>query len=125
MSGATGTIAKFMIEGNSYSVAGDADFSEIITKFENSLIVTSGKSIIKQEKRSQDVSDVVLVTNGNDREQLRAFADSGDELSMSYTSRVGDVYRFTGTFNIDTNTTMESRTTLSVLPTEDRTPNLV
>jgi hypothetical protein len=120
----TGTVRKLVIEGITFLVAADADFSEIITEFENTLIANTGAAILKQEKRTQDVSDVVLITNGNQREQLASFADGGDTLAMSYTNRAGDVYRYTGQINVDNNQTMESRTTIGVLPYSKRTANL-
>ena len=120
----TGTIRKLMIEGISFDVAGDADFNETLTQFENSLIITSGRAVIKQEKRAQQVEDVVLVTNGNDRAQLTSFADGGEELAMSYTDRSSNTYRFVGTINVDSNQTMESRTTISILPVEEKTDAL-
>lgn len=120
----TGTVRKVLIDGISYDAAGDADLNETLTKFENSLIITSGKAVIKQEKRAQLVEDVVLITDGNARQRLTSFADDGGEGPMSYTNRAGDVARFTGTINVDNNQTMESRTTISFLPTEDRTDAL-
>jgi hypothetical protein len=121
-----GTPRKFMLEGNSYDLAADVDINEILTKFENSLIHTSGKPVLKQVKRSQDLTDVVLVTSGNDREQLRDFADNPPDggLSASYTDADGNTYRFTCFINIDSNTTAEARTTIMLLPIEDRTADL-
>ncbi len=113
----TGTIRKLQIDGVPYLVAADADFSETLTQFENSLIATSGDSIVKQEKRPPQVEDVVLITNGNDRVQLINAAEDGGTLTLSYTNRAGDTYRGQGTINVDTNTTNESRTTISLMPT--------
>ena len=117
----TGTLRKILIDDLSYDAAGDADLNETLTKFENSLIITSGKAVIKQEKRAQQVEDVVLITNAGDRDRLVSFADGGGEGPMSYTDRAGNVARFVGTINVDSNQTMESRTTISFLPTEERT----
>lgn len=114
---ATGTLRKFIAKGISFDVAADADLEETITQFENSLIASSGKSTIKQEKRPQQVSGLVLITSGAECEILKDIADSGVEISMSYTKRSGDTYRMTGTFNVENNTTMESRTSLVLLPT--------
>jgi hypothetical protein len=118
---ATGTLRKFVAKGISFDVAADADLEETITQFENTLIVTTGKSVIKQEKRAQQVGGLVLITSGADAEILRDIADSGQEISMSYTKRSGDTYRLTGTFNVENNTTMESRTSLILLPTSEVT----
>jgi len=120
----TGSIRKLVIEGYPLLVAGDADFAEILTRFENTLIPTSGDAILKQEKRTQDVTDVVLITDGADREKLIEFAEGGETLAMSYTNRAGDIYRFSGSINVDNNQTMESRTTISILPFGARTANL-
>jgi hypothetical protein len=106
-----------MAKGISFDVAADADLEETITEFENTLIATTGDSVIKQEKRPQQVGGLVLITSGADREILRDLAESGAKFPMSYTSRAGDTYRLTGTFNVENNTTMESRTSLVLLPT--------
>lgn len=121
---ATGTVRKFMYDDISYDVAADADLEETITEFENSLIVTSGKSLLKQEKRAQQVNSLVLITNGNDRERLRSGADGGEDLPMSYTDREGNTYRYVGNINVESNQTMESRTSVQILPTEQRTAAL-
>jgi hypothetical protein len=121
----TGTMRKTTIKGVDYLFAGDADLNETLTEFENDLVVTSGVNMIKQEKQAQLTEDVALVTTASDRENLKATADSGDEITFSYVTRNGDTYRSQGQINVDNNQTMTSTTTIKYLPTIPWTASLV
>ena len=111
-----GTNRKCLVDDLPYDVASDADFNQTIAEFENSLIVTSGKNVIKQEKQSQKTEDIVLVTTAAQREALRRYNDSGDNGAHSYTDAAGVVYRIEGQINIGSHQTMEGKTTISFLP---------
>lgn len=113
---ASGSLNKMGIDGLPFDVAGDADLSEMFTSFVNSVIVTSGVGSISQEKRVPEVSSVVLVLKPGDKSLLASIQDSGDAVSLSYTHRDGTRYAGLGTINIEANTTMQNRTTLTLLP---------
>jgi hypothetical protein len=111
-----GTNREFTVEGISFRVAGDANFSEIITQFENAMIPTSGQAMRKMTKRIPARESVVLITNAAERQDLLAFAESLDDLKFSYTNAAGDVYKCEGALEIEANETEENRTTCQVLP---------
>ena len=111
-----GTLRKYMIKGISFDVAADADIEDTLTEFENSLIASSGAPLLKQEKRPVTKTGLVLLTTGAEREILKDIADGGKSERQSYTDRAGNVYRFSGSINVDSHTTMESRTTITLLP---------
>jgi hypothetical protein len=118
---ATGSLRAFQVKGISFNVAGDADLEDALTQFENTLIAGVSEDIIKQEKRPLEIGGLVLLTSGADREILKDIADSGQKVSMSYTNRAGDTTRMTGNFRIEGHNTMESRTTLVLLPVKKPT----
>lgn len=114
-----GTPKKLLINGIPFSLAFDVDIEEIFTLFENSVIPSVGQGMIKQELRVPSRNSIVLLTDGGEREILKAFSESGDTLNFSYTNRADDVYRAQGTINVESNTTSENRTTIQLLPLGD------
>lgn len=119
-----GSNRKFLYNGTSFDVAADANFTEIITAFENSLIATSGKNMLKQVKRPTTREGVVLITDGSEREILKDGAESGDNVPMSYTNAAGDTYRCQGQIEIENNETEDNRTTVQILPEDKWSPFL-
>lgn len=117
--GDVGTIRKLQIAGLPYRVFFDADLSETPTNYENSTLATSGPNVIKQEKRTRDVADVVIFADKNDKKTLKKVQDDGIPVPLGYTESDGTAWKATGTINIDTRTTMEGRMTLSLLPVGD------
>jgi len=117
----SGSNRKFTAEGISFRVAADANFTEMISKFENSMIATSGKNMRKMVKRVTSREGVVLVTNAAERDVLKSFAEQLDPVAFTYTNAAGDKYRCTGSLEIENNETEENRTTCQVLPDEDWT----
>lgn len=114
-----GTLQKVLINGIPFSTPGDVDLAEVFTKYENSVIPSTGQGMIKQEARVPARNDLVLLTDGGEREILKAFAEAGETMTFSYTNRAGDIYRSQGTINIDANQTNENRTTIQLLPLDD------
>lgn len=113
-----GTPRKLLIDNVPYSVAADADFSESVANFENTLIAGSGAPMISQEAKPDVIEDVVLLVDAGQKERLRNVANSGNIVTFMYQNRAGDKYRSQGTIGIDSNKTKENRLTLSLLPTE-------
>jgi hypothetical protein len=117
-----GSNRKLTIEGVSYEIAADANFSEMISSFENSMIPTSGSNMRKMIKRVNTVEGVVLVTDADERIALKSVADSIDDVKLSYTNAAGDTYKATGAIEVETNETEENRTNCILLPRGDWTP---
>lgn len=117
-----GSLRKFTVEGIPFNVAADANFTETISIFENSMVATSGRAMRKMMKRVPVREGVVLVTNASEREILKSFAEGLDDLKISYTNAAGDTYRCQGTLEVESNETEENRTACKVMPREDWTP---
>jgi len=120
-----GSNRKFTINGIPFNIAADANITETISQFENSMIATSGQAMRKMMKRIQVREGIVLVTNSAEREQLISFAESTDDLLISYQIAAGDVYSCEGTIEIENNETEENRTTCQVHPRDGWTPLIV
>ena len=114
--GDTGSLRKCTIAGVAYRVIADADLSQTPTSYENSTIATSGNAVIKQEKRTEDARDLILFTSPDEIKTLKRVQDEGVAVSLSYQESNKTSWRSTGTINIETRTTMENRTTVSLLP---------
>jgi hypothetical protein len=121
---ASGSLNKLSLDGLPFDVAGDADLTEVFSKFTNSVIPHSGGGSIKQETRVREVGGVVIIVKPGDKKLLKDLAESGDEIPMSYINRAGDKYKGDGTFNIENNSTMDNRTSITLLPVGDWTESL-
>jgi len=121
MTAVAGSIRKFTIEGVSFDVAADANFSEIFTQWENSMVPTSGRAMRKMMKRIPSVEGVVLVTDKDQRLVLKDFAEGLDDLKITYKNAAGDSYRGEGTIEIENNETEENRTSCTIHPRGDWT----
>ena len=88
-----GSIRKLTIEGISFDVAADANFTEVFTNYENSMIATSGGAMRKMLKRIPSVEGVVLVTDSDERLVLKDFAEGLDLVKITYTNAAKDSYR--------------------------------
>jgi len=111
-----GSLRGMTIDGIAFRAAADANISETITQFENSMVASSGNAMRKMMKRVPVRESVVLLTNASEREQLIALAEGLDDLQFSYTNAAGDAYRCEGTFEIESHETEENRTTVQIHP---------
>lgn len=112
---------KFTIEGIAFNVAADANFSETFTRWENSMIATSGVAMRKMLKRIPMIEGVVLLTDSDERLVLKDFAEGLEDIKITYTNAAGDSYRGEGTIEIEGNETEENRTSCTIHPRGDWT----
>ncbi len=119
MPNVSGTPRGVMIEGINFNTAGDTNVVQIFTVFENTMNPSSGNAYRQMTKRVPSYESVVLMTNADDREQLKFFAESTDLVNMSITLRSGDTYATRGTIEVENNETEQSRVTLQMLPEDD------
>jgi hypothetical protein len=118
----SGTPRTFTAEGETFRLAGDANITETFTEFENEMIASSGTAMRKMTKRIPMREGIVLLTNADERETLKVFAEQLDDLKISYTNAAGDRYKCEGAIEIENNETEDNRTTLQVHPRGQWTP---
>lgn len=116
-----GSNRKFTIEGISFNVAADASFSETFTRWENSMVATSGGGMRKMMKRTPSVEGVVLITDADERLVLKDLVEGLDDLKITYTNAAEDSFRGEGTIEIENNDTEENRTSCTIHPRGDWT----
>lgn len=118
----TGTPRKFTVEGQPFRLAADTNVTQTTTKFENSMVPTSGESMRKMVKRVPMREGIVLIVNADEMEDLKAFSEQIDDVKVSYTNAAGDEYKCEGTIEIENVETEEGRMTVQVHPRDDWTP---
>lgn len=116
MSDVAGTIKKVTLDGVTYDVPADINISEMGSGFENTLIPTSGRNVLKQVKRAEIREGVVLILNDQEMDVLTALASQQESLPMSYQLASGTVKRATGWIEFTNRETEENRGTVILLP---------
>ncbi len=115
----SGSLRKLTIEGQPFRVMADGNLTEIITKWENSHLPTSGRAMRKMMKRIPAREGLPLATNSAERATLKNFAESMDDLKCTYVNAAGDTYRCVGSLEIENSETEENRTNCQILPYDD------
>lgn len=114
-----GTPEKVTLDGITFDVMGDANFSAIKGRFENENVPTSGKNVQKKTARSQNVESVTLQCNAEEAELLKELSERKSAFPMSYETAAGDVFRSNGGINFGSHETESGTATVTLLP-EDR-----
>jgi len=112
----TGSIRKLTLDGVTFDVMADTNVNEMGSRYEVEAVPTSGRSLKKMVRRSEDRESVVVACNGAEREILKELAERIEDYSMSYETAAGDVYRTTGFIEFESRETEESRATLKLIP---------
>ena len=120
----TGTPKKVTLDGTTFIVAADANFTEIPSKYENENMPTSGPNIQKKTRRAQNVEGIPLIVDGAELALLKDLSERTAAFSMSYELVSGDIYRATGGINLENRETEETRATVQLQPEGDWTPFL-
>jgi hypothetical protein len=119
MAAVVGTLLNVTISGVTFPVAGDADASHILSRFEKTVLPTSGRSVMQMTKRVPALESLVLLTTPLEAENLRNFANSTEWLNYSFTLADGSSYSSVGTINLENRETATGRTTISMFPEVD------
>ena len=117
----SGSIRKLTLDGVTFDVLGDANFSETVSAYESEAVPTSGVNIRKMTKRAKIVESVVVGANGAERDQLKALAERTTDFPMSYETAGGDVFRAQGWIEFENRETEENRASLQLHPRADWT----
>ncbi len=117
-----GSIRKLTLDGIPFDVNADANISEVGSKFENSILPTSGRGMRKMMKRTEDREGVVVACNGDERDILRELADRPTDFPLSYETAAGDVYRTTGFIEFENRETEENKASLKLFPRKEWQP---
>jgi hypothetical protein len=117
----SGSIRKISVNGITYRTAADCNITMPISNYETTAVPTSGDNMLKMVKRSLVLEGIVLITNADERAQLKLEAESLATYTLSVTNAAGDTDRATGKIHIENHETEENRTSIQMLPTNDWT----
>ena len=120
----SGSIRKFTVEGISFRVAADANFSRRPINVENSMVPTSGKSMQKKVRMVPVLEGATLIVNAEEMEVLKSYAEGLDLIKVTYQDAAGNEFRCTGQINVEAHESEENRANVTVQPEEDWTPFL-
>lgn len=120
MGDVAGTLKNVTIDGISYDAIADADVTQIISRFTNESIASSGRKMLKKTVRPQTREGIVIICNPSEADVLKNLADSTrNNIPLSYTLADGSVYTAEGWIEFESVTTMENRGTLKMYEKTD------
>lgn len=96
-----GTPNKLNLGGLSLRVAADASPKGGKPASKNEGEMTTGGLFRKMTSQSQESESWSVLANGDEIDQLKSIAESTDDITMSYETKAGDVYRATGFIDFD------------------------
>jgi hypothetical protein len=111
-----GSALKFTIEGQSFRLAADVNITKILNTFANEMVPSSGEAMLKKTKRIPTGEGFVLLVNSEEAEDLEAFADSINDLKISYTNAAGDEFKCEGIIEFENLESEEGRAAVQVHP---------
>lgn len=114
-----GTPRKVTLDGITFDVMADANFSEMGSGNEKEAVPTSGRTLQKVTKRSKSVESITLACNGDEREVLEELDNRTENFPMSYENSSGDVYRAVGFIWFENRETETTSATIQMHPAED------
>lgn len=101
MGDTAGTPKKVTLDGTTFDVMGDANFSDSSHQYENEAIPTSGRAIYKKTKKAVMTESVDIATNFEEYQIIVGLNDAIDDFDMSWEDVEGNVYRGKGFINIE------------------------
>jgi hypothetical protein len=113
-----GTPRKLLLDGESFDLIADADFTLVGSKYEKESIQTSGDPIVKTKKRSEDV-EAEIGCNSKKFESLKEKANSLSDLTVSFTLADGSSYKGKGQIHMDTWSAQDNKIKIKIVPTSD------
>lgn len=119
----SGTPRKVTIDGETFNVAADANFSQTPGRTNEGVRHTGG-TLLKSTLEVENVESVTLIVTGDQFESLKVLRDRDNFFPMSFELASGDVYRATGGINLDNRETEENRVDVMLIPNGEWEPFL-
>lgn len=112
----TGTVKKVLLDGVSFDVMADANFSQVKGKYTNEEIETTGKIVQKKTIRAQKVESVNLQCSEAEAELLKTLSERDTAFPMSYTTASSKTFRTTGFINFESHDTEAGLAVVQLIP---------
>lgn len=119
-----GSIRKVSVNGIVYRTAADCNITMPISNYETTAVPSSGDNMLKMVKRALNLEGLVLITNADERAQLKLEAESLGTYTLSVSNAAGDTDRAVGKINIESHETEENRTAIQMIPVNDWTTSV-
>lgn len=120
----SGTPRRVTLDGVTYNVAADANFSQT-PPVEKEGVRHTGGTMMKSTLAVGQVESVTLIVTSAQNAQLEELLQRNVNFPMSYELASGDVYRSVGQINLDNRETEENRRDATLIPDGDWVPFLV
>ena len=120
----SGTPRRVTLDGVTYNVATDANFSQTPPVTTEGVRHTGG-TMMKKTLEVEQVESVTLIVTSAQNELLKELAKRNVNFPMSYELGSGDVYRAVGQINLDNRETEENRRDITLIPDGEWRPFLV
>ena len=111
-----GTPERVTLDGITFDVMADANFSQIKGKYTNESVPTSGRNLNKKTVRPQNVESINLAANSEEAELIKGLSERKIPFPMSYALASGDVFRTTGSINFESHDTETGAAVIQMLP---------
>lgn len=111
-----GTPDKLTLGGLTLRVAADADPKDGKPPYKNEIVVTTGSSFRKMTKQDEGAENWSVIVNADELEKLKSMAKSTDDITMSCTTKAGDVYKATGFIDYDGRQQASGKVDLKLYP---------
>lgn len=119
----SGTPRKVTLDGETFNVATDANFSQNPGQAKEGIRHTGG-TMMKTTLEVETVESVTLIVDGTQFSSLKEKSKRDVNFPMSYEEASGDIYRAVGAINLDARETEENRIDVMLIPDGEWEPFL-
>jgi hypothetical protein len=114
-----GTVLRFTADGNTFSVAADADLTHGKPKYTKTALPGSGKVMIQMTRQDQNVGGLTVQVDADELGILQELADRREKYSLSYTTAAERVYRGVGHLTFETASTANGTVEITLIVDEN------
>jgi len=119
MTDTVGSPVSVTLDGVTFDLVGDANFSQMKGKYTNEEIVTSGKIIQKKTLRAQKTESVNIQANGEEAELLKQLSERIENYPISYELAGGDIFKAVGFINFESHDTEAGVAVIQMTPEDN------
>ena len=118
----SGSTRSLSIEGIEFGVAADADINSILSKWEKEVLMSSGSPMVKLTTVNQSKKGFDVLADAEEKEQLKAFSESFDDLKIVYKDAAGNEFHCQATISLGESTSQDNKVPVDVYPIKGNPP---
>lgn len=112
----SGSIAKLTLDGISFDVMADGNFSQVLSEYTNENQATSGNNILKKTKRPTNVEGVDVAANPDEAIVLAELARRTTPFPITWAEINGATWQNQGMIEFENRETESFKAALQLLP---------